>query len=219
MSEFNFDEAGQLIFCINFQDLNSLLMLKPAIALAESVNLPLRFLPLVGEPAVSSRQPGPEDDSEMARYKAHRQLIRRQYAEMDQQRNAAQLGLSAADVQRIADASLASIGLIWMWQYGAGAEQYYVRRVFDAHYSKHRDIELREVINLLLEEAGASIRGFGEFQGGEGQLQLDSLQKQFLDSGLYTAPALFVGGEWYIGREHLPLIYWKLKGEVGTAPV
>jgi len=219
MLDLNLDNPGQLSVCIDFQDLESLLLLKPAITLAEAQGLKLRFLPMVGEPRVSRRQPGPPDDDEMARYKAHRQKIRGNYIDMDRLRNAAMLGLTEADINPSVDTNLAALGLLWLWQAKPEAELHYVRRVFDAVFRKHKDVAQLEVVNHLVEEAGVSLRGFGEFQYGEGRVGLDAVQDLLLESGLYRAAAVYLSGEWYIGREHLPLLHWKLTGESGHPPV
>ena len=219
MLDLHLDKPGQLSVCIDFQDLDSLLLLKPAIRFAEEHELALKFLPMVGEPRVSSRQPGPPDDDEMARYKAHRQKIRGSYVDMDRLRNAALLGLTETDINPSVDTNLASLGLLWLWQAEPEAELHYVRRVFDAVFRKHKDVAQVEVVNLLVEEAGVSLRGFGEFQHGEGRVGLDALQDRLLESGLYRAAAVYLAGEWYIGREHFPLLIWKLNGETGHPPV
>ena len=43
--------------------------------------------------------------------------------------------------------------------------------------------------------------------------------RRLSEAGVFQTPAYLLGDEVFIGRQHLPLIRWRLEGERGPGPI
>jgi 2-hydroxychromene-2-carboxylate isomerase len=119
---------------------------------------------------------------------------------------------------KIWDSSLAGIGMDWANAQGRDVLRGYIDRVYLRFWKRELDIEDPAVIEAVLVEAGADVRGFAEHQRGDGRTRHDVAQRQIFEAGVFGVPSYVIDGELFFGREHLPRIRWLLGGKRGPAP-
>jgi 2-hydroxychromene-2-carboxylate isomerase len=79
--------------------------------------------------------------------------------------------------------------------------------VFERFWRRELDIENPAALAAVLTECGADAAGFPAFLEGEGQTQLQDVQREAEAAGVFGVPSFLLdGGDLYWGREHLPRI-------------
>ena len=133
------------------------------------------------------------------------QWRRVKYSYMDCRREANRRGLTIRGPQKIFDSSLANIGMLYAKQHGVFRD--YHDRVFERFWRRELDIENPAALAAVLTECGADAAGFPAFLEGEGQAQLQEVQREAEAAGVFGVPSFLLdGGDLYWGREHLPRI-------------
>ncbi len=140
------------------------------------------------------------------------------YAYRDTKRTARQRGLVLKGTVKIWDSSLAAIGLLWAKAHGREVLKRYFFNVYEKFWRRELDIENPEVIETMLEGAGAPRAGFRDYLVGEGRALHDGLQDSLHPAGVFGVPTYVVGSHLFFGREHLPAVRWCLRGCDGAAP-
>ncbi len=140
------------------------------------------------------------------------------YGYRDARRYAALNGHTLRGTVKIWDSSLAAIGMMFAKRQGREIERRYLDRLFEPFWKRELDIESPEVIEGVLEEAGAETAAFETFLVGEGRELHDAMQRAIFDAGIFGVPSYVVEGEVFFGRENLPLVRWLLSGQTGRAP-
>lgn len=213
-------QGDDLTVCMDFKNIESYLALAPTVEMQSACGATINWLPLTsGFKGLSneSRMPDTTDTSED--FRIRRQRVRDHYTQMNHLRYAKLLDLTGEDIQRNCDSTMASLGLMWLKQTDESLVVDYIREVFEAFFRRHLDIEKYSVISQLLESVGGEVTGFDRFVEVEGKTLLDTVQQELSETGVFTAPAYIIDGEKFLGRQHLPLIEWYLRGQQGTAPV
>jgi 2-hydroxychromene-2-carboxylate isomerase len=197
---------GPLSAAIDFKSPNAYLAAGPTCELAEQLGVDINWQPFM----VSARKehgPGAGADDRGAR---HRRL-RADYGEGEVMRYAASRGLTIRGLHRQTDSSLAAIGLLWTRRGAAPLASKYVKRVFESYWREELDIEDESALSVLLAEIGAP-PGFKPFARGEGRAELERVQAELVQAGLFEVPTYLLDGDIYVGRQHLPLIRELLSG-------
>lgn len=140
------------------------------------------------------------------------------YAYKDVRRYASLRGITTRGTVKIWDSSLAGIGMEWAKPQGRAVLRGYVDRVYERFWKRELDIENPRVIEAVLVEAGADVRGFEAYHTGFGRMRHDEVQHRIFDAGVFGVPSYVIDGELFFGREHLPMVRWLLGGKRGTAP-
>jgi len=140
------------------------------------------------------------------------------YAYRDTRRYARQQGYILKGTEKIWDSSIANIGILWTVRHDRTRLRQYLEAVYPPFWRRELDIENVDVIAECLAGAGIDVRGFVDFQRGEGRRVHDELQAQLHPNGIYGVPTYVVGDKILFGREHLPLVRWYLTGCDGAAP-
>jgi 2-hydroxychromene-2-carboxylate isomerase len=91
--------------------------------------------------------------------------------------------------------------------------------VFELEWQRGADLAKAETIDGALREAGLAPADFRAFGAADGPSRLAALREELDGLGLYTVPAYLVGGEPFLGRQHLPMVEWLLGGRTGPAPI
>lgn len=208
-----------LILYIDFKSPYAYLAKDPAYALEDDLGIEIDWRPLTldipsylgsarldaqGKVAESNRTP--------------QQWSGVKYAYRDARRYASLRGLTIRGTTKIWDSSLAGIGMQWAKAQGRKILRGYIDRVYDRFWKRELDIEDPAVIERVLAEAGADLRGFAAYHTGAGRNDNDRIQAQIFEAGVFGVPSFIVDGELFFGREHLPRIRWLLTGRRGTAP-
>jgi 2-hydroxychromene-2-carboxylate isomerase len=208
-----------LILYIDFKSPYAYLAKDPAYALEDDLGIEIDWRPLTldipsylgsarldaqGKVAESNRTP--------------QQWSGVKYAYRDARRYASLRGLTIRGTTKIWDSSLAGIGMQWAKAQGRKILRGYIDRVYEPFWKRELDIEDPAVIERVLAEAGADLRGFAAYHTGAGRTDNDRVQAQIFEAGVFGVPSFIVDGELFFGREHLPRIRWLLTGRRGTAP-
>jgi 2-hydroxychromene-2-carboxylate isomerase len=53
----------------------------------------------------------------------------------------------------------------------------------------------------------------------DGPHELESVHVELAGAGVWNAPAYLVGGELFIGRQHLPMVEWLARGRPDAPPI
>ncbi|MCY3885329.1 MAG: DsbA family protein [Gammaproteobacteria bacterium] len=120
--------------------------------------------------------------------------------------------------RKIWDTNLAHIGWLFAKSQGRDTMMCYLDYIYDQFWKRAIDVEDIDEITTVLNLSGACVDGFVEFASGKGKLQLDDLQNEIREAGIFGVPTFVIDGDAFFGREHLPMIYWILKGKNGAAP-
>ncbi len=140
------------------------------------------------------------------------------YAYRDARRYASLRGLTIRGTTKIWDSSLAGIGMEWAKGQSRAVLRGYIDRVYERFWKRELDIEDPVVIERVLAESGAQLKGFRDYRTGEGRTSHDRMQQQIFEAGVFGVPSFVVDGELFFGREHLPRIRWLLTGKRGSPP-
>ena len=200
--------------CIDFKNPKSYLALQSTYALEAELGVALEWLPLLVAPLSRphAAQPGEDRGTRHRRKRAH-------YIEDDIRRYAKIYGLELADLHRNPDASVASIGLLWVNERSPATRRAYVDWVFERYWSGQLNIENAAAIGALLHEVGAEVVGWDAYVSGRGREVLDATCTRLRDAGLFDVPGYIVENEIFFGRQHLPMIRWILSGRRDEPPI
>ncbi len=208
--------ASGLTLCIDFNSLTTYLALGDTRKLVDDMQVEVHFLPLVRTPG-SFSIPINNDDP-LAEYKARRARARKTFADGELQRNCERLGISVDQGGIAFDPTHAAVGLLWLKQIQANAENYwrYIEAVFSDAFRGQKPMEDVSLIRDLLTQSHLSTTGFNDFVASN---NLRRIQEVLLESGIFDSPAYVYAGERFQGRQHLPLLRWLMGGRQGAPPV
>ncbi len=180
----------------------SYLAMAPTLRLIEDLSLLPTWLPIRSSlPKASAR-------ANETPYQARRRRAREQYAARERERYFGGLQENA-----VGDANLGRAALLWCAEHGDPAAfcSTLLPRIWVGGEA------FVDAVPAVLNQQGIAA-GFEVFAAGAAPQQ-DALDAEITELGLYRGPAYVVNGETFQGREHLPLIYWRLSGEVGSPPL
>lgn len=132
------------------------------------------------------------------------QWRRVKYSYMDCRRYANRLGLTIRGTRKIFDSRLAALGMLHAK--AEGVFRAYNDLVFERFWKRELDIENMSEMIAVLEEIGADTAAFSKYVDGDGYRELEAIQTEAEAMGVFGVPGYVVDGEFFWGREHLPLI-------------
>jgi len=136
------------------------------------------------------------------------QWRRVRYSYMDARRLANRRGLVVRGPQKIFDSSLAAMGMLFAKR--QDVFRAYNAITFDRFWKRELDIEDRDAVKGVLEEAGADTAGlFGYFEG-EGRRELGHVIEEAHVLGVFGVPMFVLDGELFWGGDSLPLLRERL---------
>jgi 2-hydroxychromene-2-carboxylate isomerase len=204
--------GGPLSVAVDFKSPAAYLAIGPTCELAKQLGIELDWRPFLVSPW-KNHDPGSRADDRGARHRR----FRADYAMRDVMRYAADRGFVLRALDRQTDSSLAAIGLLWTRRGPAPLAHTYIQRVFERYWREAVDIEDEGALRSLLAEIGAPVDGFAAFARGEGRTELDRVQSELINEGVFEAPTYLLNGEIFVGRQHLPLIRSLLAGGPGKS--
>ena len=222
--------AASLLAYIDFKSANSRLALGPILALADEVGAAVDWRPLHLKPKRSKAAPAASRSGLHVRMRA-------EYRRREQALYAGNQGIELIHPPTEFDSFAANAGLLWMRRQGAAAGRCraYVTQVFTETWAGRMDpADVNAVAAAIAAAGGEGDKGEGEmgkgdkgegkkaleaYLAGAAQAELDAVAAEARALGANDTPAFVVGGELYIGRQHLPVIRWWLTGQVGEPPV
>lgn len=139
------------------------------------------------------------------------QWRRVRYSYVDARRLANRRGLTVKGPQKIFDSSLAAIGMLYAQRRGVFTR--YNDLVFERFWKRELDIEDREAIRRVLEESGAPVGAFFDFLEGEARGELERINREAEEIGVFGVPTFVIDGELFWGGDRIWMVREKLASE------
>lgn len=175
--------------------------LAPTLALAEELSVEIDWLPLVASPLTRPAEPGPKPDRG-ALHHWHRS----RYHERALARSAEACGVKLGDPYRAPDSTAAGAALLWVKQRAPDLVRPFLLAIFERYWSETLDIEDAAALQGLMIDLAAPVAGFKEYINGPGRAECEALGASLRAAGGFSVPTYWVGGELFLGRQHLPMI-------------
>ena len=209
------EAAAALVAYIDFKSANCRLALGPTLALTDAVGAAVDWRPFHAQPK------RPKTGAADASRSAVHTRVRADYRRREQALYARNQGIELIHPPLEGDGFAAIAGLLWLRRQGAEAGQCraYVTQVFEEVWAGRMDPADAQATAAAIAAAEGDGTGFGAYLTGPAQGELDAVVAEARALGANDTPAFVVGGELYIGRQHLPVIRWWLTGQVGEPPV
>ena len=130
------------------------------------------------------------------------------YLYQDVRRFANKRGLRVLGPKKVFDSTIAAIGMLYAQR--ADCFRAYHDTVFERFFLRDLDIEQTALINEVLEHAGADTSGFDMFLQSEGRAELDRIQNEALEQGVFGVPSFVVGDELFWGHDRVEWVRERL---------
>ncbi len=211
--------TGMLTVVIDFAQPESYLAVAPTRELARDLGLRIDWRPTTVPAPRAPDAPRAGDD----RGTRHRRF-RAQNRELDLAHYAGSQGLTLGNVYRTSDSRVAGLGLLWLQRHAPAAVPEYLDSVFAGHWRETLDETLEPSISnsnvAAIRRVLASVTsGGGDFDLESLRPEYDRLQDELRAAGVVGAPGYLHDGEFFLGRQHLPMIRWRLLGKSGPPPI
>ena len=95
----------------------------------------------------------------------------------------------------------------------------YLGEGFRACWSLELDPSDALAICSLLGSLGCDTAAFEGWRAQEGPRAAERVAEELRERGLFGVPGYLVDGEYFLGRQHLPMIRWILGGRQGAGPI
>lgn len=184
---------------IDFKCPASYLAVRPTLALAERLGVPINWHPF------RSRQPAiPAEQSGETKGETHRRVraIQRRDTHL---RYADAQGVTMRFREECGESDTALAGLLAV----QGDRTAFVRSCFDAYWVRGLDLGDADVVRQLAEAAGGALPP-GALAGPGAAI--DIWQERSENEGIFFTPTYIVAEQLFVGREHLPWIEELLRG-------
>lgn len=210
---------NELTVYIDFKSPYAYLAVEPTRRLARELGIEINWLPFVLDiPSYLGSARLAKSGEVAAASRSEEQWSGVKYAYYDCRRYANLRGLRIRGTVKIWDTNLAAIGMLWAADQSDEILQRYIDGIYVPFWKRELDVESIEVVQQVLQAAGAAVSGFREFALEEGAERNRLLQESAFEQGIFGVPTYVLGEDIYFGREHLPRIRWQLEGEPGPAP-
>lgn len=207
-------ESARLSVLLDLRNPASYLALPPAEALAEELHLEINWLPLPVPPLRPPSVPAVDDDRAIIHRRHRARAIAREIEVYSRVQ-----GLVLHDLYRDPDPSAFNLGWLWLRERHVECLRAYLDEGFRAYWSLELDPSSIPSITALLATVSADVGEFGTWCGGTGTEVAARVAGELRERGLSGVPGYIVDGEYFIGRQHLPMIRWILGGRRGPGPI
>jgi len=136
------------------------------------------------------------------------QWRRIRYSYMDARRLANRRGLTVLGPRKIFDSSIAAIAMLYAQRLGTFRR--YNDLAFERFWKRELDIEDREAVRRVLDDSGTDSKAFFDFLEGQGKVELDRINLQAEDLGVFGVPMFVIAGELFWGGDRLWMVREKL---------
>lgn len=204
---------------IDFKSPYAFIATQPTYELAEALSISIDWRPLTLDiPSFAGSARLDREDRVVESERSGAQWVWVKYSYNDARRYARLRGWTLRGTTKIWDTTLAGMGLVFAKTQGDAVTRRYIELTFERFWKRELDVEDPGVVESVLGDAGADVRGFRDSTLGEHRAKYLAEQIAIFDAGIFGVPGYVVDGEYYWGREHLPRIRWILEGRRGPAP-
>ena len=205
----------ELTVYIDFKSPQARLALAPTLALVEEPGAVIDWRPFQLKP------PRRRQEADPASRGAQHRRARAGYRRWELGFYASRQGIEWVHPETELDSFAANAGLAWMRHQDADASQCdaYVSHMFTEVWAGRMDPGDPVAVEAAIVSAGGGSQDFGPFLEQQASAELAQAADEARALGAGDVPAYVIDGELYIGRAHLPVIRWRLEGQVGDPPV
>jgi 2-hydroxychromene-2-carboxylate isomerase len=204
---------------LDLGNIAGLLALPGLRALQADLKPEVHYWPIQGiVPRPLSPEPGRKPDDPLAEFKQLRWQAKHQHEVNELARDCQRLQLDAALAKRQFDASLTHQAWLYLLEVRREKIADYIAAVYTARFEQGRTLtEMTEVSELLstLQADGAAFADQQQLW----QARWQQHEERYLALGIHDSPAFVLDSETFQGRQHFPLLRWRLEGESGAPPV
>ena len=186
------------------------------LALIEKADVEVAWLPIEGiVPRPVSRPLRVDVDDPLQDFKQKRLAAKRQFELDELDRDCQRLGLDPEVAKLSFNGDLTH--LAWLALLEAGMSPLaYIQRVFELRLLEGKSLEDQQAVAELAVEFGVQ-----DFKGALPGLvdRWEQHKAEYIELGIHDSPAYVLAGETFQGRQHLPLLAWRMSGEIGLPPL
>ena len=121
--------------------------------------------------------------------------------------------MKLGDPYRAPDSTAAGAALLWVKERAPDLVSPFLLSTFERYWSETLDIEDSAALQELVTDLGAPMGDFKEYISGPGLAECQALGASLRAAGGLSVPTYWVGGEPFLGRQHLPMIRRLLTGQ------
>lgn len=197
--------ATRVLHFFDYKSPYAYLAQETAYRLAEESGLDIEWRPLTLDiPQFLGSAALDEQGRDIVHNRNEHQWRRVRYAYMDCRREANRRGITLLGPRRIFDSTVAHIGFLYARARGD------VRRFHDLAFERffRRELDLGDpkAVGELLEETGHSSGDFTSYLDGAGRDELQQMQREAEDAGVFGVPSFLIDGELFWGEERFPRV-------------
>jgi 2-hydroxychromene-2-carboxylate isomerase len=137
------------------------------------------------------------------------QWRRIRYSYMDARRLANRRGLTVRGPRHIFDSSIAAIAMLYAQRLGTFRR--YNDLAFERFWKRELDIEDRQAVRGALDDSGTDSNAFYDFLDGQGSAELDRINREAEELGVFGVPMFVIDGELFWGGDRLWMVREKLQ--------
>jgi 2-hydroxychromene-2-carboxylate isomerase len=130
------------------------------------------------------------------------------YSYMDARRLANRRGLTVRGPRKIFDSSIAAIAMLYAQRLDSFRR--YNDLAFERFWKRELDIEDRDAVRRVLDDSGADTNAFFAFLEGQGRAELDRINLEAEELGVFGVPMFVIDGELFWGGDRLWMVREKL---------
>ncbi len=184
---------------IDFKSPYSYLALEPARQLERDFPVTIEWRPYMFDIANSFGDPD---------HRAPLEWRKIRYTYMDVRRWANQRGLIIYGPQKAFDSSLANIAMLHAQDQGVFPA--YADMTYERFFKRALDIEDRDAVRAVLDQAGADTAAFFAFAAGAGRERLARITAEADEQGVFGVPTFILDGELFWGHDRIALLRERL---------
>jgi 2-hydroxychromene-2-carboxylate isomerase len=196
--------SERVTVCVDFKSPHAWLAIAPTRALEARLGARFDWRPRAVPPLPRPKPLGPN----ATRGERHRAL-RAAYWERDLARYAESQGLRLRDPYREIDTERPSLALLFLRGRAPERAGEFAARAFEALWQD-------DAPEVATDALGAE---FAEWARKQGPEELAANEAELEALGVWNVPAYLVGGELFLGRQHLPMVEWLVRGRAGPPPI
>ena len=207
-------DDSTLIVLLDIRSPHAYLALHPAAHLASELGIVINWLPLEVPSLPPPSAPGPEDDRGTRHLRYRAQAIAREIETYGDAQ-----GLVLRECYRDPDPAALNLGWLWVRERHPDRLGVFLAEAFRAYWALELDPADEEAVAVLADPLGGERREFRAWCADDGPATAALIAQELRERRLFGVPGYLVENEFFLGRQHLPMIRWILEGRKGPGPI
>jgi 2-hydroxychromene-2-carboxylate isomerase len=207
-------EAARLTVLLDLRHPEAYLALPSALGLAEEGIVDVDWLPLRVPALRPPSEPAPDDDRGI-RHRRHRA---RAIAREIEVYGRAQ-GLVLRDLYRDPDTRAFELAWLFVRERDPARLPPFLLEGFRAYWALELDPSDAEAVRAIASRVGVDLDDLDRWWEADGAALADRVAESLRERGLFGVPGYWIDDEYFLGRQHLPMIRWIVGGRQGTGPI